>query len=351
MRATIQEKLETIRLVEESDLSVTRTLQELGVSRSTFYRWYRTYLEDGCLEPKPAARRQFWNRIPDADREKVVEEALAHAELSPRELAWRITDSEGVFISESSVYRILKAYDLVASPAYVLISAKDRFDQPTRRVHELWQTDFTYFKIVGWGWYYLLTVLDDHSRYILTWKLFTGMSSSDVTEVLDLAIEFTGIDHVEVRHRPRLLSDNGPCFISKELREYLAAHEMGHTRGKPYHPQTQGKIERYHRSLKNVVKLRNYYLPWELEREIAGFVHYYNHERVHESLKNLTPADVYEGRGRDILTARERLKRQTLRRRRRINRGLPVTPEERILPALYRNDVSLNLDPDLSHFS
>jgi len=208
VRATRQEKLETIRLVEESELSVTRTLQELEVPRSTFYRWYQAYLEDGCLEPKPVRREQFWNRIPDADREKVVEEALARPELSPRELAWRITDREGVFLSESSVYRILKAYDLVASPAYVLISAKDRFDHPTRRVHELWQTDFTYCKVVGWGWYYLLTVLDDYSRYILGWKLFTGMSSGDVTEVLDAALERTGVDRVEVHHRPRLLSDN-----------------------------------------------------------------------------------------------------------------------------------------------
>jgi transposase InsO family protein len=352
VRATAAEKLETIRLVEGSELSVTRTLEELGVARSTFYRWYRTYLDEGAmgLETKPASRRRFWNRIPEAERERVVEAALAEPELSPRQLAWRITDREGVFVSESSVYRILKAYDLVTSPAFVLISAKDRFDHPTRRVHELWQTDFTYFKVVGWGWYYLLTVLDDYSRYIVDWKLFTGMSAQDVQELLDGAIAKTGIEKVEVRHRPRLLSDNGPCFISKDLRKYLQDRGLGHTRGRPHHPQTQGKIERYHRTMKNVVKLQNYYVPWELEREIGAFVQHYNHERVHEALENLTPADVYLGRGRDILTARERLKRQTLRRRRRINRGLPVTPEERILPALYRNDVSLTLSTESSHF-
>jgi len=270
--------------------------------------------------------------------------------MSPRELAWRITDTGGSFISESSVYRILKAYDLVASPAFVLISAKDRLEHPTRRVRELWQTDFTYFKIVGWGWYYLLTVLDDYSRYIVDWKLFTGMEATDVTELLDRAIAATGLEKIAVQHRPRLLSDNGPCFISKTLREYLDQRGMRHTRGRPRHPQTQGKIEQYHRTMKNVVKLKNYYLPWELEQELRTFVQYYNHERVHESLKNLTPADVYQGRGRDILTARERLKRQTLRRRRRINRGLSVTPEERILPALYRNDVSLKLREEMSHF-
>ena len=341
MRATPVEKLETIRLVEGSDLPVRRTLEELEVARSTFYRWYRSYEEEGYpgLEGKHTERVRFWNKIPEAEREKVVETALAQPELSPRELAWHITDNLGSFISESSVYRILKAFDLVTSPAYVVLTAKDRFDQPTRRVHELWQTDFTYFKVLGWGWYYLLTVLDDYSRYILGWKLFTGMATRDVTQVLDQTIEDTGVKHIQVRHRPRLLSDNGPCFISKELQDYLSEHEMKHTRGRPYHPMTQGKIERYHRTMKNVVKLRNYYLPWELEVEIERFVQYYNHERVHESLSNLTPEDVYRGRGRAILTARERLKQQTLRRRRRLNQGLYIRNEDPIVPSVYRQCV------------
>ena len=342
MRYSAAEKREIIRLVEGSDLGVRRTLVELDVPRSSFYRWYRAYQErgyDGLSDPLPQPRR-FWNRIPEAEREKVVERALAQPELTPRELAWRITDHEGYFISESSVYRILKAYDLVTSPAYVLLTAKDRFDHPSQRVNELWQTDFTYFKVVGWGWYYLLTVLDDYSRYIVGWKLFTGMSTDDVEVVLDEAITKTGVEHIEVRHRPRLLTDNGPCFLSRQLREYLEEWEMQHTRCKPYHPMTQGKIERYHRSLKNVVKLENYYLPWELERAIERFVRYYNEERVHEALANLTPADVYEGRGREIQTAREKLKQQTLRRRRRHNLGLTVQREEPILPSIYRVGVS-----------
>ena len=342
MRYSVAEKREIIRLVEGSDLGVRRTLEELDVPRSSFYRWYQCYQQRGAVGLADPLRQQrrFWNRIPEAEREKVVERALAKPELSPREIAWQITDCEGYFISESSVYRILKAFDLVTSPAYVLITAKDRFDHPSRRVNELWQSDFTYFKVVGWGWYYLLTVLDDYSRYLVGWKLFTGMSTSDVEEVLDEAIEKTGVEQVEVRHRPRLLTDNGPCFVSRQLREYLGEREMRHTRGRPYHPMTQGKIERYHRTLKNVVKLQNYYLPWELEREVERFVRYYNHERVHEALGNLTPADVYEGRGREIQTARERLKQQTLRRRRRYNLGLQIPREEPILPSLYRVGVS-----------
>jgi len=170
-------------------------------------------------------------------------------------------------------------------------------------------------------------------------KSISGLGE-DVTEVLDEAIAVTGVEKIAIRHRPRLLSDNGPCFISQELREYLAERSMRHTRGRPYHPMTQGKIERYHRTLKNVVLLNNYWVPGELEREIARFVRHYNQERVHESLGNLTPADVYLGRVREIRTARERLKEQTMKRRQRINRGLPITPEERILPALYRETVS-----------
>ena len=130
------------------------------------------------------------------------------------------------------MYRILKRCDLFTSPAYIVLSAGERFTYPTRRVNELWQTDFSYFKVVGWGWYYLSTVLDDHSRYILGWRLFTTMAASDVQETLDLALEATGVDRVKVRHRPRLLSDNGPCYVSHELEAWLRRQGFEHTRAR-----------------------------------------------------------------------------------------------------------------------
>ena len=336
------EKMEIIRLVEGSDLPVKRTLAQLDVPRGSFYRWYRRYREQGYdgLANRPPHSQQFWNRIPEAEKHRVVQIALELPELSPRELAWHITDSEGTFISESSVYRILKRFDLVASPAYIVLAAADEFRHKTRRVHELWQTDFTYFKIIGWGWYYLSTVLDDYSRFIIAWKLATTMAADDVKQTLDLALERTGIDQVHVRHRPRLLSDNGPCYVSKELGEYLAERDISHTRGKPYPPMTQGKIERYHRTMKNVVKLQNYYLPWELEQEVERFVEYYNHRRVHESLHNLTPADIYNGRDQEILAARSVVKLHTLNRRRRENLGRQPLKIETIKPEMFRQSVS-----------
>jgi putative transposase len=317
MRYRQSEKMEIIRTVESSELGVKRTLQELQISPSTFYDWYRRYRDDGydgLADRKPRPKR-FWNQIPEPIREQVVDIALTETDKSPRELAWYITDTQGYFISESSVYRILKSHDLITSPNYMVMSAADRFRHPTKAVNELWQTDFTYLKVCGWGWYYLSTVMDDYSRYILSWKLFSTMSAGDVKETLDMALVRTGVQQVRVRHQPRLLSDNGPCYISGELKSYLKRLDMRHIRGAPRHPQTQGKIERYHRSLKNIVKLQNYYLPGELELEIGRFVEYYNNQRYHESLNNLTPADVYFGRARQILSKRDRIKKQTLKLR------------------------------------
>ena len=322
---TAAEKREAIRLVEESDLPVRRTLREIHLPRATFYRWYRRYRAAGPdgLEPRASAARRYWKRIPAPIRQRVVDLALAAPERTPRELAWQFTDREGHFLSESSVYRILKACDLIPSPAFVVLTAGKTFQHPTHRPNELWQTDFTYLHVVSWGWYYLSTVLDDYSRYILAWTLRTSMGATDVTETLDLARAAAGIDRVPVVHRPRLLSDNGPCYISGQLATYLETGGLAHTRSAPYHPQTQGKIERYHRSLKNIVKLDQYYAPWELERAIARFVEDYNHRRYHESLQNVTPADMYHGRQATILARRDRIKRRTLQRRKQENLHTP----------------------------
>lgn len=319
MRYTHAEKLEIIHLVETSDQPVKRTLAELGVPRSTFYRWYERYRVAGAagLADQSPGPRRFWNRIPDAVREQVVKLALERPDQSPRQLAWDFTDTEGYFISETSVYRILKGYDLITSPAFDLVKAGDTFEHPTKRVNEMWQTDFTQFKVVSWGWYYLCTVLDDFSRYILAWRLAATMGATDVQETLQMALDLTGIEHIRVKHRPRLLSDNGPAFIAEALANYLKPFDIPQVHGRAHHPQTQGKIERYHRSMKSIVKLNTFYFPWELEQAIADFVAYYNHERYHESLGNVTPADVYFGRQQEVLTQREIIKQQTLQQRRR----------------------------------
>jgi putative transposase len=180
---------------------------------------------------------------------------------------------------------------------------------------------FTQFKVISWGWYYLCTILDDYSRYILAWRLSTNMTAGDVEETLQMALDKVNVTHVKVKHRPRLLSDNGPAFVSQALKEYLQQYRLKHIRGAPYHPMTQGKIERYHRSMKNVVKLQTFYFPWELDGAIRDFVTYYNNERYHESLDNVTPADVYYGRAKEVKTRREQIKQATLEKRRQSSKG------------------------------
>jgi transposase InsO family protein len=318
MRLPACEKLEIIRLVEQSHLPARRTLEMLGIRPSTFYRWCDRYRSGGpeALEDRPSKPDRVWNRIPDDVRQRIVTMALDVPELSPRELATRFTDTEGYFVSESSVYRLLKAHDLITSPAFIVIKAADEFKDKTTAPNQLWQTDFTYLKVIGWGWFYLSTILDDFSRYIIAWKLCTTMRAGDVTDTLQLALTASGCASARVVHKPRLLSDNGSSYVSGDLAKWLGDTGMQHVRGAPNHPQTQGKIERWHQTLKNRILLDNYYLPGDLEAHIDRFVDHYNHRRYHESLQNLTPADVYFGRGQTILLQRERIKRDTLKRRR-----------------------------------
>ena len=290
MRYTAAEKLEIIGLVEQSSLPVRRTLEQLGIPRSTFYCWYDRYRAgqtEGLADRSPAPRR-VWNKLPAAVTQAVLELALKEPQLSPRELAVSFVDQQQYFVSEASVYRLLKANDLITSPAFILLKAADHFAEPTTAPNQLWQTDFTYLRVIGWGWFYLSTVLDDFSRYILAWKLCTTMTATDVSDTLAMALRSSGLERVRVWHRPRLLSDNGPSYVSAQLGSWLAEHGITHTRGKPYHP-------------------------------MAEFVDYYNSRRYHESLNNLTPADVYLGRGPAVLSPRENVKLKTIEGRRRLH--------------------------------
>ena len=318
MRYPAAEKLEIIRLVEQSPLPVRHTLAKLGIPRATFYRWYGRYSRGGpeALNDRSPRPDRVWNRIPDSVRQQIIELALDETALSPRELAVRFTDTKSYFVSEASVFRLLKAHELIASPAFIVIKAADAFKDKTTAPDQLWQTDFTYLKVIGWGWFYLSSVLDDFSRYIVAWKLCTTMKAEDVTATLDRALRISGLHEATPVPRPRLLSDNGSSYIAGDLAKWLGDRSIKHIRGAPYHPMTQGKIERWHQTLKNRILLENYYLPGDLKAEIEAFVANYNHLRYHESIGNLTPADVYFGRGQTILMQRERIKRQTIQNRR-----------------------------------
>jgi putative transposase len=291
-----------------------QALSELVIPRSTYYRWRQG-------QPDWGNRKRPWNRIIPEEEDNVLAVARESPELSSRQLSAWITDNEGFAISESTVYRILRREGLVKRQETQLTAANE-YHTKTTRPHQMWATDTSYFRVVGWGYYYLVTVMDDYSRFILAWKLQKDMSANSLIEVVQEAVEATGMTDVPVEDRTKLLSDNGAGYVSKAFRNYLRLVGIGHILATPFHPQTNGKIERYHRSIKGELSLLPYEMPGELKKAITGFVDYYNYHRYHKALGNVTPADVLYGRREEILKCRKEVQIQTINRRRNYNRGL-----------------------------
>ncbi len=321
VRSEAEAKHEVLRLVERSPLPVIQTLKELNLAPSTYYRWKRKYGERGMagLKDLPSVARRVWNRLGDEERDRVVEYALEHPSLSPREIATRLIDGEGQFVSESTVYRILRRAGLAKPPETKGFPADKAYHTKPSGPNKLWHTDASYFFVIGWGYYYLISILDDFSRFILGWRVQASMASARITEVIQDAIDFCGIPTVPVEPGPALLTDRGPGFLSKALEEFLKIRAMKHIVASPYHPQTNGKLERYHRTAKARVNVSVYHSPEALTEAMDEFVSYYNYRRYHEALGNVTPADVYYGRRETIHARRQEVKHKTLMARKHAN--------------------------------
>jgi len=319
---TGEERKQLLETLERYGGNRKQRLKELGIPESTYYYWKRIYLEGGPLaldKNKPTARR-IWNRLTETEEKFVLDTAKAHPELSPRLLAVKITDSSDFYVSESKVYSILKQRGLIAPKPLPEYPAKREWQHKTTRPNEIWQLDGTNLFIVGWGYYKLLPILDDFSRKIISWVLMPDETGGSASAAVEAAVEAAGIKALPETQRPTLLSDNGSGFISDELAKYLKIHGIRYIFGKPYHPQTQGKIERFNRRIKEGICLLVYCSPDELERALAEGIEAYN-ETPHEGLKNVSPNEVYAGRQEAVLAARLEKKRRTLARRKAINLG------------------------------
>ncbi|MEJ2048031.1 MAG: IS3 family transposase [Dehalococcoidia bacterium] len=308
------EKAVVLAQVERQSGKKRQALKTLGIPRSSYYRWRRGQHDSG-------KRRRPWNRITPEEEARIIMVAREFPSLSSRQLSAWITDNEGFAISESTVYRILRREGLVKRQETQIMAAKE-YRTKTTRPHQMWATDASYFRVVGWGYYYLVTVMDDYSRFILAWKLQKDMSANSLIEVVQQAVDATGMTDVPVEDRTRLLSDNGAGYVSKAFRDYLRLVGIGHILAAPYHPQTNGKMERYQQSLKREVNQLPYEFPSELEQAIADFVDYYNYRRYHKALGNVAPADVLYGRRDDILCRRKEVQIQTFNRRKQYNRDV-----------------------------
>jgi transposase InsO family protein len=308
------EKAIILARVEKQFRGKRQALMALGIPKSSYYRWRRGQSDSGN-------RKRPWNRITPEEDDRILAVARESPELSSRQLSAWITDNAGFAVSESTAYRILRREGLVKRQETQLTAANE-YHTKTTRPHQMWATDASYFRVVGWGYYYLVTVMDDYSRFILSWKLQKDMSADSLIEVIQEAVDATGMTDVPVEDRTRLLSDNGAGYVSRAFRNYLRLVGISHILAAPYHPQTNGKLERYHQSIKREVNQLPYEFPSQLERAIADFVDYYNYRRYHKALGNVAPADVLYGRREEILQRRKEVQIQTINRRRDYNRDL-----------------------------
>jgi transposase InsO family protein/transposase-like protein len=312
------EKREILALVSDSGLPRRRALAQLGLPKSTYYRWLKRQSE-GRLRDNKGGSPIPWNKLKPEEETKILTQAWALPELSARQLALKLVDSEGWYVSESTVFRILKREGLIKPAEIVGFKAGKEYHRKTRRPNEIWATDCAHLKVVGWGWYYLVTVMDDYSRYILAWELKSDMAVTSLIDVVQQAVDFTGMTDVPVEDRTALLSDNGTGYLSRQFGEYLRLVGVRHIIASPYHPQTNGKIERYHRTIKGEIKMVPYEMPSELLEAIGAFIDYYNYRRYHEGLGDVTPYDVYTGRHLEIINTRKEAKSRTFQSRRDYN--------------------------------
>ena len=282
---TAEQKQMIVEEVERQVVPRYLALKHMGIPASTYYRWRKRYWRCGLegLKDRPSVPQRVWNRVTDEERDTVIEQALLYPDEPSRQIAFRVTDTCGFSVSESTVYRILKKKGLVPDREILGFPAGDAYLDKPQRVNEQWQIDATYMKVVGWGWYFKISVLDDVSRRIIAWRLQTKMNGAAFSEVVQDALEVTGLENAPLISKPRLLSDNGSGLVGKAFQDYLEGVGINHILASPYHPQTNGKIERYHRSMKERVLLVVHTTPWELAEDIAAFVAYYNAERYHEA--------------------------------------------------------------------
>jgi transposase InsO family protein len=315
------EKSKILALIAGSGLPRRRALEHLRMSKSTYYRWLRRQSE-GRLQDKKGGSSIPWNKLRPEEEARIVTRARASPELSSRQLALKLVDDERWYVSESTVFRILKREGLIKPAEIIGFKAGKEYHRKTKRPNELWATDCAHLKVMSWGWYYLVTVMDDYSRFILAWELKNDMAAGSLIDVVQKAVDFTGMTDVPVEDRTVLLSDNGSGYLSRQFGEYLRLVGVSHIVASPYHPQTNGKIERYHRSIKSELKLLPYEMPGELKKAIAAFIEYYNYQRYHEGLGNVTPHDMYTGRHLEILRNRKEAKSKTLQVRKDYNRAV-----------------------------
>ena len=286
-RFSAEEKAELLRLVERTTArigwTVRRVLKRLGLPKARYYEWMKRARADRLADRSTAAASL--GVILDEEKQAVIRYALANPKDGYRRLAWQMVDADVAYVSPSTVYRILNDADLL----YRWKRGRSIGEPPPRpqRPNERWHTDIMYLRVEG-TWYFLVTVLDGYSRYVVHWELLTSMRAADVRLVIQQALERTGA-------KPQVVSDNGTQFTAGEFKDLVKRFELEHIRIRTYHPESNGTLERYHRTTREALAeedLRNLSRARAL---IGRWVEHYNESRLHAGLGYLPPAEYYRG--------------------------------------------------------
>jgi len=290
-------------------------IELLGISRSKYYEWRHHYGE--CRDKKDGFFR--WWSIEPFEEEAILHYRKTHEFDGYRRLCYQMLDEDVVAVSPSTVYRVLKRHNLLSKwnkPEQK--SKKEGFDQP-QKPNEHWHMDISYIKIQS-VFFFLISVLDGYSRSIIHFDVRANMTEYDVELVLEEALEkYPGV-------KPRLISDNGSQFISRDFKEFISLKELRHVRTSIRYPQSNGKIESFHKTIKKECIRRESFIDLEDARKIIGkYINEYNNERLHSSLYYLSPRDVLEGRIETRLKERDRKLRnaRVMRKRKWENSNFP----------------------------
>ena len=323
------------RSAEQTEIPVKRLIGWLAVSSSKYHDWQRRY--GRVNEHNAWVPRDAW--LDEAEKRAIVDFHRQYPLEGYRRLAFMMLDRDVVAASPASVYRVLKAAGLLSRWNRKASKKGTGFVQPLGP-HEHWHVDISYINVAG-TFYYLCSVLDGASRFIVHWEIREAMKELDVELVLQAARErFAGA-------APRIISDNGPQFIARDFQTFIRICGMTHVRTSPYYPQSNGKLERWHGSLKRECIRPGTPLSLEDARRLVGrYVEHYNDVRLHSAIGYVTPRDRLESRQQEIWDERDR-KLAVARARRRVQRQAATTAAQPVQsnPTGAEDRATLGSDP------
>lgn len=273
---------------------MARLIGWIGISRSKYYQWQDRYGK--VNEHNHWIPRDFW--LTEAEKRRIIAYYQDHPLEGYRRLTYMMIDNDIVAVSPSSVYRVLKQAGLLESWNRKASKKGTGFKQPLGP-HEHWHIDISYINICG-TFYYMCSILDGYSRFMVHWEIHESMKEEQVEIVLQRAKEKFP------KARPRIISDNGPQFIARDFKEFIRISGMTHVRTSPFYPQSNGKLERYHKTIKSdCLRVRTLDSLQDARNAVADFIGKYNNQRLHSAIGYVTPRNKLEGRADAIHARRE----------------------------------------------